>query len=885
MFSLTQKKTILFLLEPEDQNVLTPLIQTENVQSKYHTHLETNFGSAEELIRSTQADCVVISGSKQGMNTLLNLEGRLKSSELPVFILLLENPDLSISIKCLKCNVRDYLIRSECNELSLLQTLDLALQPLDCELSLNQAYNFINQLPSISYKCKNDEIWTMLFISQSSKTITGYTPDELINNKRIAYGNLIHPDDRQMVKEKVLAALSQNQPFSLTYRITDKSGITKWVFEQGDSIEENGQIILFGFVFDITEIKLSENQAKSLFNRIQTILEYFSDFVYITDLETKEILFANTKLKKFLGYDPTGKTCCKSLFGVDDVCPFCNSSNTLSYDNYETYQLRCDFLNLDLMQTETLIQWPDRKNVRLVLAVDITQKTALENEKTKLLWDIQARIKEKDCLYKMTSLLNEPDSDIELLNKKPFELVEIISSGFSSPQHTHCRIQYLDLEYNDAKFQEPKKIIHSDLMLKHEKVGILEVCIDDIEELIFLPEEQEMLDELASRISIFLEKAELIKSTQSNERRFQMALRAGNQGLYDWNMATGEIIFNDQFATMLEYDPKTFSYSYQKWKNDIHPADYEQTMKTLMEYFSGQSREYRAEFRLKTKSKKWKWILSVGEIVEWDSAHNPVRLIGTHTDIDAIKRHKELLELRVKERTIQLEEVAKQLESFSYSVSHDLRAPLRHINSFSNMLAKNAYEQLDKKSKHYIDVIISASTQMSKLIDDLLDFSRTGRVKISPHDIDLITLINESVSSFSDEIEIRTIEFVISPEMPKLHADPILLKQVFNNLISNAIKYTRPIKNARIKISYSENEHEHIVSISDNGVGFEMKFSNKLFGVFQRLHHNQEFEGTGIGLANVKRIIARHGGKVWAKGEPNKGATFSFSIPKHYATS
>ncbi len=882
MFSLIQKKTILFLLEPEDQNVLTPSIQEENVQSKYHTHLETDFGNAKELMRSTQADCVVISWSKQGLETLLNFEKRLKSSELPVFILLLENPDLSISIKLIKCNIRDYLVRSTCDEFSLLQTLDSVMEQHVLADSLTNAQTFINLLPGISYKCKNDETWTMLFISQSCETITGYTPDELINNKRIAYGNLIHPDDRQMVREKTLEALSKKQSFSYTYRLIDKSGATKWLYEQGYFLQAADGLLLQGYISDVTSLKQSEERTKKLLDHVQSILNHLPECVYIIEPGSNTILFANQTTQNLIGYNPVGEKCYSAICGLDEPCSFCVDINDLnSSEENHVFEYRNQFLKKDFLVTEKIIHWINETYVRMVLSVDITDQKTTETEINVLLTDIQQRVKEKECLYNIGSLLTNEPNTLEQLNRLP----EIIADGFSNLNTKFCRINYHDFTYTQPNFKETTRSIHTNLCIRKSIVGSIDIFLEENLAQNSLQEEKQFLNEIGIRISDYLEKWEIDKALQESEKRANLALKAANQGLYDWNMATGEIIFNDQFATMLEYDPKSFSYSYQKWKTDIHPDDYEPTTKTLMEYFSGRIREYRAEFRLKNKSGKWKWILSVGEVVEWDSKHNPTRFLGTHTDIDEIRRHKEVLERRVKERTIQLEEVAKELESFSYSVSHDLRAPLRHINSFSNMLVKNTYGQLDKKSKHYMDVIISASTQMSKLIDDLLDFSRNGRANISPHDIDVKALINDSISSLNEEIGIRTIKFVISSKIPQLRADPILLKQVFNNLISNAIKYTRPVKKARVKISYSENEHEHIVSISDNGVGFEMKFYNKLFGVFQRLHHNQEFEGTGIGLANVKRIIARHGGKVWAKGEPNKGATFSFSIPKHYAIS
>jgi len=246
---------------------------------------------------------------------------------------------------------------------------------------------------------------------------------------------------------------------------------------------------------------------------------------------------------------------------------------------------------------------------------------------------------------------------------------------------------------------------------------------------------------------------------------------------------------------------------------------------------------------------------------------------------EEIRRLNVELERRVKDRTAELEDANKELEAFSYSVSHDLRAPLRHIEGFVEILLSTTAECLDKRSGEHLRTIADAAKKMGSLIDDLLAFSRTARTELHKTSISLDDLITSLIRDARRDVGNRKVEWDVAP-LPDVEADPALLRQVLVNLISNALKYTRTRPAARISISSADSESEFIIQVKDNGVGFDPRYSHKLFGVFQRLHRAADFEGTGVGLANVRRIIARHGGRCWAEGEIDKGAAFFFTLPK-----
>jgi light-regulated signal transduction histidine kinase (bacteriophytochrome) len=236
------------------------------------------------------------------------------------------------------------------------------------------------------------------------------------------------------------------------------------------------------------------------------------------------------------------------------------------------------------------------------------------------------------------------------------------------------------------------------------------------------------------------------------------------------------------------------------------------------------------------------------------------------------------LEQRVVERTAQLQVVNDELEAFSYSVSHDLRSPLRHIKGFMEQLQKNLGPSLTGENLACLAKVHTATKRMGNLIDDLLAFSHIGRSDLQKAEVNLDWLIREVLGDFKVEITERKIVVEVRPLSP-VQADRALLRMVLANLISNAVKFTGQRADPKIEIGSTLGDGETVIFVRDNGAGFDSQYAGKLFGVFQRLHSHEQFEGTGIGLANVQRIIHRHGGRVWAEGVVDAGATFYFSVP------
>jgi PAS domain S-box-containing protein len=267
-----------------------------------------------------------------------------------------------------------------------------------------------------------------------------------------------------------------------------------------------------------------------------------------------------------------------------------------------------------------------------------------------------------------------------------------------------------------------------------------------------------------------------------------------------------------------------------------------------------------------------------------DERGQAVAILETNNDVsDRKRREEEIRKLNdeLGKRTADLEASNKELEAFAYSVSHDLRAPIRHMAGYAELLQRNSLSALDEKSHRYVTMILESAKRMGTLIDDLLAFSRIGRAETRETTVHLDLLVKEVLGEVQQDTDGRNIAWKLSA-LPDLYGDRSMLRLALVNLISNAVKFTRTRPRAEIEIGCLEkNKDEVVVFIKDNGVGFDMKYVDKLFGVFRRLHPTGAFEGTGIGLATVQRIIHRHGGKVWAEGSVDRGATFFLSVPSH----
>ena len=376
---------------------------------------------------------------------------------------------------------------------------------------------------------------------------------------------------------------------------------------------------------------------------------------------------------------------------------------------------------------------------------------------------------------------------------------------------------------------------------------------------------------------------------RASERKFRETIQALDEGYYSVTMDGRLLDHNPALNAILGIDPAVDMRGRHLPDFWADPADRVAYVEQLGR--DGVIRDYLV--RAKAADGSPRDVLAGAHLVH-DERGGVARIDGSIVDFtarkaaeDEIERLNAELEQRVLDRTAQLDATNKELEAFAYSVSHDLRAPLRHISGFSTLLAEQVGDGLDEKNRHYLETITTSVREMGVLIDDLLQFSRTGRAELKIERVDMDATLAEALEPLRRETEGRDIEWSVGP-LPTVVGDHALLRQVWANLLSNAVKYTRGRAPAHIEIGARDGDgdeaSEDVFWVRDDGVGFDMQYAHKLFGVFQRLHSSSEFEGTGIGLANVKRIVSRLGGRVWAEGEVDHGATFSFSLPRRKET-
>ena len=393
----------------------------------------------------------------------------------------------------------------------------------------------------------------------------------------------------------------------------------------------------------------------------------------------------------------------------------------------------------------------------------------------------------------------------------------------------------------------------------------------------------EMIESVATEIN---ERKKAEAELREKEERENLILRSLPMAFYNMQFFgdTSRFWVSEQIVRISGFPVSKFIEDQSFWTSRIHPDFRNQVIEKYETIY--QKGTVAIEYLWQCADGSYRWFINQAVLLR-DEKGDPREIIGTWRDISErkqaekeIKRLNEELEQRVIERTAQLEAANKELEAFSYSVSHDLRAPLRHVIGFVNLLEKEKRSTLDEEGIEYLDLISESAKRMGNLIDDLLTFSRMGRFEMKKTEVNTEQLVKEVMGELHEEMEGRDIVWK-NGELPEVYGDRSMLRLVFMNLISNALKYTRTRSKTEIELGCVQEADTDVFFVRDNGVGFNMKYVDKLFGVFQRLHREEEFEGTGIGLANVQRIVHRHGGKTWAEGSVDEGATFYFSLPKN----
>lgn len=372
------------------------------------------------------------------------------------------------------------------------------------------------------------------------------------------------------------------------------------------------------------------------------------------------------------------------------------------------------------------------------------------------------------------------------------------------------------------------------------------------------------------------------EALRDERQRLQWVLEATRPGIWETNIETGAMTINDRWAEMLGYTVAELQpTSFDTWRRLVHPQDLERAERLLQWHWRGDLPYYECDIRMRHKQGQWVWINDRGRVHQRGPQGQALYMSGTHLDIherveaqEQVRALNATLERRVAERTAELERSMQDMEAISYSIAHDLRAPLRSVNGFAALIADEEGEQLSPLARDMFSRILRSSANMGQMITDMLELLRVVRVAFQPQVVDMDAQLRQVIDSLTSDLTSARID---RAPLPAVMGDATLLRQLLSNLLDNALKYSRHREQPEIVIGFDADRAAFFMR--DNGMGFDMARANKLFGLFQRLHAGSGVPGTGVGLAIVARIVERHGGRIWAESLPEQGSTFWWTLP------
>ena len=691
------------------------------------------------------------------------------------------------------------------------------------------------------------------------------------------------PEDGRILNNAFQRACEQGEPYDLEFPFTTCTGRPLWVRTTAQPVHEEGKVVrLVGNLMDITERKRAEQVLRENEHFLETLLENIPNMMFVKDARTLRFLRFNTAGEKLLGYSRD------ELLGKNDHDFFPKEQA-----DFFTSQDReiIDSRELRDIPEEPIDTRYSGQRLLHTIKIPILAENGTPLYLLGISEDITGRKRTEEALRSSEAELRTLISamtDVIFVGNSEGRYLKIVETNSSILYRPSNELVGKTLHEVFPKEQADFFLSHITQALKTQKPVNFEYSLPIGNRVLWFnatisPMSDEMILMVARDIT---DRKQAEQALLDNRQRMDNIIANSPGAIFrcandrEWTMEFLSAAIN----RITGYPADDFlNNRVRSYASIIHPDDRRAVEEAVSAGLERKDR-YEIDYRLVARDGTPRWVHEQGLGV-FAPDGRLLCLDGVIFDItdqkkaeEQIRKLNQELEQRVAERTAQLEAANKELEAFSYSVSHDLRTPLRAIDGFSHILLEDYRDKLDDEGKRLLNVVRDNTNRMGQLIDDILKFSRAGRLEINFSEIDMEQMARSVFAELRPSAADSKLQLEIEP-LPSVTGDGAMLRQVFVNLLSNAIKFSRNREVPKIQVGATVKDGETQYFVKDNGAGFDMQYADKLFGVFQRLHSVNEFEGTGIGLAIVKRIITRHGGRVWAEGKVGEGATLYFSLP------
>ncbi len=723
-----------------------------------------------------------------------------------------------------------------------------------------------------------------LFWSEGVFRMLGYEPNEI--EVRFDTGvNVIHPEDRARALEHMNDALAGKVEYNIQKRLIRKDGTFIHVVSKASIIkdETGNPIQMIGVFQDVTEFQKTKQNLEQAKMRTEALLETLDGIFWEADAETFEFSYVSPQVEKITGYTQSDWIGTPDFWKNhihpeerDQMVNFCHSETVSMRDHIFDYRFRKKDGSYIWFNDRVKVIIKDGKPFKLSgLMIDISHEKALSQAlKDETLLN-QSLVQQLPSVF----FLFDEQGKFLVWNKKLEEL-----SGYDAAEVETLKPQdFFAKEHHEMIFEQIESVF-----TKNEGRGIeLEVLHKTGRKIPVLVSATPI--KYQNKYCVFgagLDISDLVESKKAlaeSNQRYQILSRATNDAVWDFDPIRGELFWAEGFHSLFGYDLSVVQPSLDLLVSKIHPEDRGRIFLKIQDYMNPANDQvnWLEEYRFQKADGTFAFVIDKAVFVR-DNTGAVTRVVGAMQDITERKAYETSLtnlNAKLEQHVRELALSNLELEQFAFVASHDLQEPLRMISSFLMLLSTKYSDQLDDKAQKYINFARDGAKRMQQIILDLLELSRVGKATEATVTVDTAELVSEVESNYKKLIHDKNAK-VIHLDLPRVTSYRTPLMQIFQNLIGNALKYAKPDIRPIVTIGSEEKPNEWVFFVKDNGIGIEEEFFEKIFVVFQRLHRAEEFEGTGIGLAIVKKAIDFLQGKVWVESKLGEGSTFYFSLPK-----